>query len=326
MRQWIWRGLLALLLVTAGIVVIVPTSREAVVAVCRGEPLYQGRSASYWGHVLLDRHGPRKQTSGRFRKLWEFLGLDVSPDSPREIPKFDARAAPVFTWLLKHDDPEVRSHAAINLGSYGEGTEEAVQALTEALKDPDRRVRMSAALGLGTTRGRGADVVPALLVALQDEDRAVRSSAVSALGEIGPRPESIRVLIDCLRESDSAIQSAAVRSLKKIGPGAEDAVPALLPFLHHDNYYLKYGSAETLLTIDPRHEAAVETLKLGLMHRKREAQQAAVRGFRAASPTPDVIRALNHATFDDDTFVSWEAELILRGFEHRAAKGAGEGS
>lgn len=84
--------------------------------------------------------------------------------------------------------PEIRAHAAEELGRHLSGGETAaqergVEALVKALGDTHPAVRARAATALSDARATSA--LPSLLVAVEDDDGLVRQMALSALGELG---------------------------------------------------------------------------------------------------------------------------------------------
>src|SRR5262249_47576563 len=82
--------------------------------------------------------------------------------------------------LLKDENRDVRSRAAISLGQLGESNENVIEALIALLKDQDRDVRDSAAYALGQLGESNENVIEALIALLKDQGSDVRDSAAYA--------------------------------------------------------------------------------------------------------------------------------------------------
>jgi HEAT repeat protein len=82
---------------------------------------------------------------------------------------------------LDDPDPVVRVHAAMVLGSLGEGAQEAVPALVKLLREGEVQDRRVAALALGEVGPAAEEAVQALLEATGDEDEGVSKLAMRAL-------------------------------------------------------------------------------------------------------------------------------------------------
>ena len=129
---------------------------------------------------------------------------------PREMPP-EVRK---HVKLLQHSDPNVREHAAQELGWERNRHVSALPYLKEALQDPVSIVRWRSADALGKNRDPSA--VPHLIKALQDPESDVRGEAVWALGEIR-HASAIPHLANALRDKNSRVSSAAAEALGKIG-------------------------------------------------------------------------------------------------------------
>lgn len=92
-----------------------------------------------------------------------------------------------------------------------------------------RRAIIEALGGLGPEE----DVVAALIQSLQDH--SLRYTAVEALGKMGSgADEAVPALIQALEHEEiRSVQAAIVRSLGEMGPGATEAIPILIGILEN---------------------------------------------------------------------------------------------
>jgi HEAT repeat protein len=103
--------------------------------------------------------------------------MPANPDSTR-------LTAEELIKRLRDADELVRLHAAITLGSLGEGARPAVPLLADLLVSDHVLDRRAAAWGLRDLGGVAEEAVPALLEALEDGDEQVADLAAQALEAI----------------------------------------------------------------------------------------------------------------------------------------------
>jgi HEAT repeat protein len=120
-------------------------------------------------------------------------------------------------------DAGVRSAAVMALTKLGD---KAVPAATEALKDERRPVRVGAALVLTTLKPGTVAAVPALLEYYADErGSGVKGGPAKAIAEM--KEDAIPAFIDGLGHQDTSIRRAAAGRLGEYGPAASAALPKL---------------------------------------------------------------------------------------------------
>jgi len=112
---------------------------------------------------------------------------------------------------LQAPTPDVRRHAAVQLGRLGKA--EAVEALIAALADTDASVRREAAKSLGLIRAPAAAGV--LLRALRDKDKNVRANAAYALGEIRAL-QTAEALACVLNDPEWCVREQAAWALREV--------------------------------------------------------------------------------------------------------------
>jgi HEAT repeat protein len=89
---------------------------------------------------------------------------------------------------LRDDDWEVRTAAAVELETIGEGAAKAVPALVQVLEsDTTEEVRRAAAEALGSIGPAAEEAIPVLAHALSDENVYMRWAATKALKAITDR-------------------------------------------------------------------------------------------------------------------------------------------
>lgn len=118
-------------------------------------------------------------------------------------------SVPVLVRALKHEEPDIRSRAAMSLGRIK--AKSGVEALMEACSDEAEEVRLEAVLALAAIRDERA--VTVLEAARDDPAEAVRQSAPIALGEIGT-PKAREALKRCLECADEMVRWIAQSELE----------------------------------------------------------------------------------------------------------------
>jgi HEAT repeat protein len=111
------------------------------------------------------------------------------------MPDNPALTAEELVERLRGADDLVRLHAAITVGSLGEGARPAVPVLIGLLGSDKVLDRRAAAWGLRDLGEVAEEAVPALLEALEDDDEQVEDLAAQAL-------EAIQGIEDDLDEGD----------------------------------------------------------------------------------------------------------------------------
>lgn len=95
----------------------------------------------------------------------------------------------------------------------------AVPALQIALKDEHQGVREFAAMALGSIGEAAKDALPDLLEMLKDkDDKAAGLRAASAIARIGPE-EAVPALIEALNHEDAVVRRRAASALGRMGHG-----------------------------------------------------------------------------------------------------------
>jgi HEAT repeat protein len=193
-KRWLfWAG--AVLLLSAVILLLVPTTRVIVVGYLRGEPFCQGRPVSYWISRLGSGQPYERQ------KAAEVLG-EMGPSA--------APAVRALVAALADEDKDVRRHCAGALARIGLAAGDAAEALVAAapslVDDPD-----------------AGEVLE-----LDDrfEDFRTYADIPAALG-----PRAVPALIEGLRHEHPGVRLSAAAALARLGPSAKEAIPALIEAL-----------------------------------------------------------------------------------------------
>jgi HEAT repeats/HEAT repeat len=135
--------------------------------------------------------------------------------------------------LLKDEDSDVRSRAAVALGKLGDHSGALVKGLLQLLQDSDTEARSPAASVLGKFSDRSETVVNGLFQLLQDSDLGVSNTAARALGDLGDRSGWVlKGLLELLKDESSAPNPCAAYTLGKLGDRSEEVLLGLLEFSH----------------------------------------------------------------------------------------------
>src|SRR5262245_28600680 len=121
----------------------------------RGEPFFQGRSASYWEEGLTSSDPKEKDRV------------------PLALEQGKEAALPVLLNLLGSPQETVRASAAGILARIGPPAADAVPALLLRLDDSDPYVRAVAAQALAAIKPTAPDVIKALTAKLRGPDRDI---------------------------------------------------------------------------------------------------------------------------------------------------------
>ncbi|MHA1936484.1 MAG: HEAT repeat domain-containing protein, partial [Candidatus Thorarchaeota archaeon] len=153
-------------------------------------------------------------------------------------------AIPNLSKLLTNDEQTIRKAAAISLGKIGVATDEAISSLISALEDKDEEIRTEAVITLGKMGQSAHTSISNLIVCLKDTSWTVRTAAAQAIKGIGTRSvEAIPTLVGTLEDKDWRVRYRSIDTLAEIG---DDAIPALIDALNHNNQIVRKGAVEAL--------------------------------------------------------------------------------
>jgi HEAT repeat protein len=147
---------------------------------------------------------------------------------------------------LKHQQPQVRAHAANALSQMGDNAAPALPVLSQALRDEDKRVRTEAALAFNNIGKRA--MVPYLVANLHNENPSVRYSAVHALTRLGKYAQSaVPKLVQTLEsDQETWVRLTAASALGSIGVNAVESLPNLVRGLEDRDISVRHSAAYAL--------------------------------------------------------------------------------
>jgi HEAT repeat protein len=136
----------------------------------------------------------------------------------------------------------------------------ALPTFLAALNDDDPEVRKLASAGLLKVPQLPAEVAPALIDALGDPDVRVRANAAQALGTLDPLPsDAIAPLLECTANANDRLRLNATRSLARAGSEAVNGT--FVGLLDDPSSSVRQAAAQSLLSTDPQHPAALAALE-----------------------------------------------------------------
>jgi len=259
-------------LVTIGLAAALdPAAR--LVGWARGEPFFQGRSATAWEREL------RKSDEVEAGAATESLAggrtgavpvcvwlLQHSPDARvraravNALVKMEKDAAPAgadLVAVLFDGDPLVRSAAARVIGKLAPEVPGAVPALIQMF--PDRE----ALRAVSQFKEAGAAAVPRLIELLEHTDPTVRREAVRALGKIGEPSLAALAKLNALATGDpqAGVREQSAEAIGDIGPAAAAGIPVLVRALRDEEPKVRRDAARSLGKMGPAAKDALGAVK-----------------------------------------------------------------
>ena len=232
-------------------------------------------------------------------------------------------AVPQLERLLKSKNTDARLAGVRALWAVRGKSKAHLSILVSGLNDEKACNRENAAKMLGQLGPQAVLAVPLLATALKDSSADVRIEAADALGDIGPMaksaiPDLVAALMDRSKSSVCAIgfgpytvSDAAGLALRNIGP---DAVPAIVPFLKHDNKDIRVNAMWVLAGGGKTSQPYIPVLIEALNDEDDRVRQAAVEIFGDLRIAPmESVPALAALLKDrDENIRFWAATSLAR--------------
>ncbi len=168
---------------------------------------------------------------------------------------------PLLIKMLKDGSSDTRLHAAIELGTYGYRSVDAVPVLIGTVRnDEEAKVRTAAVRALRFIGPAADGSVDTIITALKDPDAKVREEAVQAVEAFGPWAlDAFPDILIAINDEDPKVAKAAMWALKEMGPRSAEAVPLVLSRLTDENSSIRITAVATLGEIASA-EVAIEPL------------------------------------------------------------------
>ncbi len=182
----------------------------------------------------------------------------------------------------------------------------AIPAISRVLQDPEAEIRNDMVNSIRTTDFPETDKLKLVLVLmplLNDPSGNVRANTCEALGNLGPASApAVSKLIEKLK--DKNVSNFAIRALGKIGTDAKEAVPALIPFLHNKDVYLRSDAALALNGIGEGAKQAIPDLLKAIHDEDSNVRYGAFNTLREIGPDakaaiPDLIQFVKGSDYDN---------------------------
>jgi HEAT repeat protein len=222
-----------------------------------------------------------------------------------------------FIEVLRDENPHVRAVSVQALSKMG--NPDAIEPISRLSRDSSWEVRSIALDALASFKAPGA--VDAVFKFLRDESADLRQRACEVLADLGDH-RAIAPLTLALADAESHVRTAAVLALQQLDSNWDSsehtraAAQDLLPFLKHNDIFIRQAAADTLrrigqvramnayltsdLTSVPT--AATRTLLASLRSSNRNLRQAAAEALGRLGDV-NVIPHLVQALRDEDEWV-----------------------
>lgn len=254
----------------------VPLVVLVIVASCRQDAAYDGRTAREWIEQLaspdvrarvravdaLGRIRPqsRQSVAALARAIQDSSHL-VHDAALLSLERAGAPAVPILAETLEDDEPAARAGAASALARIGGPALPALPRLVRALGDSNSAVRAAAATALGALGPSAHDGVSLLLSRTHDPDPTVRLAALHALGRIEERASLVMPrLIAATRDSVADVRYAALQVIQGYGAAGGAALPALVGRLADPEMRVRVMAIDALAALAERARSADSAL------------------------------------------------------------------
>ena len=163
---------------------------------------------------------------------------------------------------LKDESELVRKSAVVALGRLEEQSAPAVPDLIEMIESGTPEMQLVIIRTLSRIGGEAASAVPVLKNLAQEASVAALSARFALFRITGESQRHVRVLANVVRRSSSVdLRAGAAQILGEFGAAAEEAVPALVEALKHDEFLTRLLAARSLGQIARRPNAAIPALE-----------------------------------------------------------------
>jgi RNA polymerase sigma factor (sigma-70 family) len=273
-----WTKLKTAIVIGAGILLAAGTATVVVKQVYPSEPVYQGKSLTYWleslGPKMLLFHNLRPDANQPAAEAFQAMGVKTVPFLRRELHSRDlarwkhaADAARTIGPAAKVLIPDLLTAAVATADSghdpYAElfalaaMGPESIGPLTTMFTNQNKWARINTTTAVYMTDYDAEAAVPALLKELDDPDAQVRSQAPAALAHIHKQLDVVLpALLKNLKDPDDSVRWCTASAIGQLGPDAKSAFPDLLEVWHNDKTGVASWAGGALKNIDP--EAAAK--------------------------------------------------------------------
>src|SRR5262245_40799242 len=156
---------------------------------------------------------------------------------------------PLKAWMddLKDKDPLVQEEAIEVLAAAGKEAKAALPELRRLLKGDNAQVRSRAALAVWSIGGDAKAAVGALAETLKDASLATRGQALDILARIGPdAAPAVGPVVELLDDADTTVQANASRAISAMGKAA---VPGLIKSMDHKEARIRRNAINLVLNL-----------------------------------------------------------------------------
>jgi HEAT repeat protein len=258
------------------------------------EPVFQGRSASYWLREIFGAKGRQSQAMAAFRQMGtnaEPVLVTAMAAKENLLDRMFRRMYPRLPAMIRQRFPQPADHAelrsAAGLVLMNNPFDDIVPKLLPLLATPDSGVRMAVFSAVQNRIGpTDAGQVPVVLMAANDPDLDVRMEAAVALWKItGQTNTAVPILQSILvRQADARHRHWAACYLWEMRQADPLLIPTFIDSLTNRQAGIRMSACSCLGQIGPPATAAIPALRQALQDVDSEVRRRAKSALTRIDP------------------------------------------
>jgi len=219
--------------------------------------------------------GVKAQAARALGLLGKHLKLNEGK-APKGFEKFGEIAAPELAKLLRDEDVEVKTAAAVALSNLGEAAGNSCGGLAELISADEHYVRATGLKAISDLNANKTQVAPEIHKLFQHQDESVRAAAAEGMAGVGKNAVPfVGDMAKLLADDNAKVREAASKHLIQLNADAAKAVPELTRLLQHKNDETKRKAHAVLTGINKYNEVpSADRQAYESWHKERSAAAA----------------------------------------------------